>query len=129
MKKLKQFISLMVVAVLIISLVGCANTSKVKEQLCGPWGYEVESINGKCYQFYIFSSDNTYQSVWENVNAPSKNSESKGEYKIEKDKIILTKDDGNLDSVIEYSFEDDKLTLIDKHSDNSGNRELIYIEN
>ncbi|MBQ3162830.1 MAG: lipocalin family protein [Oscillospiraceae bacterium] len=128
MKKFKNAIIVLLTIVMTISLVGCGNTGKVKKQLSGSWGYQIMSINGPCYQFYIFSSDNTYQKKWVNENAPKKNSESEGTYKIEGTQIILTESDGDIDTIIEYSLENDTLKLTDTNSDGSGNHKLTRIE-
>ena len=128
MKITKKILVIGVLLLFILSLAGCANTAKVKEELCGEWGYTVQSINGPCYQIYTFDDDGTYEAVWINQNAPSKSSESEGTYKITGSKIILTEDNGELDTNIEYTFVNGKLNLVDKHSDNSGNRELLKLD-
>ena len=128
MKKFKNVVIVLLTIVMTISLVGCGNTGKVKKQLSGSWGYQIMSINGPCYQFYIFNSDNTYQSKWINENAPKKNSEDEGTYKIEGTQIILTESDGDVHSIIEYSLENDTLELTDTYSNGSGNQKLTRIE-
>lgn len=102
---------------------------KLEENLIGGWGYQVNSIDGPCYQFYVFSADYTYQSVWDNENAPSKSSEVKGTYEIKDSEIILTDNSGATDTIIKYSYINGALQLIDTHSDGSGNRLLIKLEN
>lgn len=121
MRKFKSIALVLVLALFAVVAIGCANTEKVKEELCGGWGYYVSSIDGPCYKIYVFSDDDTYESLWENENAPSKNSYSSGTYKITNSKIILTEEDGDKNE-LEYTFEDDELSIAD------GSHDLIKIE-
>ena len=101
---------------------------KLEENLFGGWGYQIISIDGPCYQFYIFSADYTYQDIWENQNAPSKSSEGKGTYEVNDSEIILTDDSGKTETIIKYSYVNGVLQLINTYSDGSGNRPLIKLD-
>ena len=123
--RILRMLSLMLlISLVMLVAVGCGEEGKVKENLRGRWYYVVYSIDGPCYQIYEFDSDGTYESSWENINAPYKNSYSEGTYEIKDGKITLTEDDGSVESIIEYTLDDDNLELVDKHSDGSGSREL-----
>ena len=128
MKTIKKIIFLALAVLMLVSVTGCGNEKEVKEKLCGEWGYIVDSINGPCYKIYTFKSDDTFESEWINENVPSKSSSDEGTYEIDGSKIVLTNKDGDIETVIEYTLENETLELVDKYSDNSGNRELIRID-
>ena len=106
---------------------GCDKKDEVKEKLIGTWCYTITSINGPCSQIYTFYTDGTYEMTWENTNASFKSSSGRGTYAIEDSRIVLTGEDGKVDSIIEYSLEDEVLSLVDKNSDGSGNHLLTNI--
>ena len=123
---MKKCICVFLIALILVAMmVGCSTTTEVAKELYGSWGYLVNSIDGPCYQFYIFSSDGTYQSIWDNQNAPRWSRENKGTYKIKNSEIILTDEEGDVDAIIEYTFNDGELKMVDTLGDGSGNYPLI----
>ena len=131
MKKVRNLLVLVLAALMIFAMVGCGKSEQIKlveKKICGSWGYVVYSIDGPCYQFYIFSSDGKYEAIWENENAPSKSSESSGKYEVEEKKITLYKSNGDVETVIEYTLDGDELKLVDKYSDGSGDNELTRVD-
>ena len=115
MKKRNTIIILLAVLIVFSTfLTGCVDKDAVKEKLCGSWGY----IDAKGYHFYIFSADDTYQSVDGRFN-------SKGTYKIKNSEIILKDEDGKTHTIIEYTFENNILELVDVSSDRSTEIKLI----
>jgi len=128
MKKYRLVITLVMVTMLTLAATGCGKTDEMTKQLCGQWGYVVDSIDGECYQIYKFHKNGTYKSIWDNKNASWKSAEDEGTYVINTEEIILTDDEGELDSVIEYDFEGGVLTMVDRHSDGSGYRILTKLK-
>lgn len=114
--KTRNTIIILLVTFIVIStfLTGCVDKDAVKQKLCGPWGY----VDASGYHFYIFSADDTYQSI-------DGKFESKGTYKIKNSEIVLKDEDGKISTIIKYTFEDDILELIDVSKDRSKEIKLI----
>ena len=124
MKRFKEISMIIIVLILTLtSTAGCSKEQKIEKELNGTWSYQVNSIDGPCFQSYTFK-DGTFGGSWVNVNAPSKSSFDNGTYEITDSEIILTNIDGDIVTIIEYTFVSGDLKLIDLYADRSGSRTL-----
>ena len=96
---MKKTIALVLcLAIISLFLVSCGSVNnEVKNELCGTWQAEYPLAKVTIE----FRFDGTY---YKNYIAPFASNSTQGTYKIEKDKIILTKSDGSNDGEIEYTY-------------------------
>ncbi len=123
MKKI-TFILAIILAAAFIFTACSSSTNAIKEELCGAWGYALGGSDG---QFYIFSYDNIVECVF--VNGDGYSPSHKASYKIKKNEIIIKNDTtGDIETIIEYTFNNGVLVMVDKDADGFGNHEMVKVQ-
>ncbi len=133
---MKKTLVILLAIVMVLSLSACGNSEKaieeIRTELCGTWGYYLyaDMVDEDCYQVYTFYDDGNVLDMWINEDSPQKNSNHEGSYTISPSdqKIIMNFIDPEKEQIIEYSYDDGNLRLLEISADGTRKTELERIE-
>lgn len=122
----KRKVILVVIAILLIAVVftsGCSNTQKIEEALEGTW-YSEGFTGFVAYRNHFTFTNNRsyvcYKETYVPYNGNTNERTYRGTYEIIDNEIILTNTDGEIFTVIRYTYEDEYLQLIDVDTNREG---------
>ena len=124
---MKKILTLLLVAVMCITCVACgAAKEDIKKELIGTWYYDsyASAVGEHCHQIYKFQDNDKVEVSWINDESPSKSSVKNAMYSVENDHITITYYDGSKSKTIDFTFENNKLKLIDRGTDGSISQKL-----